>query len=141
MVLTVAVTVIEVALILSIRLTGDGSPTLAPDTVFSVVMVVCNGLVGLSLIVGGCAMASRGSRAPRQRLSGCADATGDPALILPNYTTSAAGLFYTDIQLIFDSVVTLALYGAFLSVQTVRHRDYFLSDGAISSDEAPHGGR
>lgn len=58
---------------------------------------------------------------------------------MPTYT-SAAGPFYTDIQLIFDSVVTLALYGVFLYVQTVRHRDYFLSGGAIPSDEATHGG-
>ncbi|MDP1751231.1 MAG: ionic transporter y4hA, partial [Reyranella sp.] len=53
LVLTVAVTVIELALILSIMLTGEGEPTLARETVFSVIMVVCNGVVGLCLVVGG----------------------------------------------------------------------------------------
>jgi Ca2+:H+ antiporter len=62
-------------------------------------------------------------------------------LILPTYTTSAAGPFYTPIQLAFVGAVTLALYGVFLYVQTVRHRDYFLSDpGDASADKAPSGG-
>jgi Ca2+:H+ antiporter len=140
LVLTVAVTVIEVALILSIMLTGDGSPTLARDTVFSVVMIVCNGLVGLSLIVGGLRYGEQGFRVPgASAYLVVLMPLATLALILPNYTTSAAGPFYTDTQLTFDSVVTLALYGVFLYVQTVRHRDYFLSDDAIPSDEVTHG--
>ncbi len=129
LVLTVAVTVIEVALILSIMLAGDGRAGLARETVFSVIMVVCNGVVGLCLIVGGLRYGEQGFRV-----------TGASAylvvlmpltaltLILPTYTTSAAGPFYTTTQLIFVSAVTLVLYGVFLYVQTVRHRDYFLSD-------------
>ena len=140
LVLTVAVTVIEVALILSIMLTGDGSPTLARDTVFSVVMVVCNGLVGLSLIVGGLRYGEQDFRVPgASAYLVVLMPLATLALILPNYTTSAAGPFYTATQLTFDSVVTLALYGVFLYVQTVRHRDYFLSDDANPSDEATHG--
>ena len=140
LVLTVAVTVIEVALILSIMLTGDGSPTLARDTVFSVVMVVCNGLVGLSLIVGGLRYGEQGFRVPgASAYLVVLMPLATLALILPNYTISVAGPFYTATQLTFDSVVTLVLYGVFLYVQTVRHRDYFLSDDATSPDEAMHG--
>ena len=94
LVLTVAVTVIEVALILSIMLAGEGRAALARETVFSVIMVVCNGMVGLCLIVGGLRYGEQGFRV-----------TGASAylvvlmpltaltLILPTYTTSAAGPF------------------------------------------------
>jgi Ca2+:H+ antiporter len=140
LVLTVAVTVIEVALILSIMLAGDGSPTLARDTVFSVVMVVCNGLVGLSLIVGGLRYGEQEFRTPgASAYLVVLMPLATLALILPNYTTSAAGPFYSATQLTFVSLVTLALYGVFLYVQTVRHRDYFLSDAATSPDEAVSG--
>ena len=64
LVLTVAVTVIEVALILSIMLAGEGKPTLARETVFSVIMVVCNGVVGLCLILGGLRYGEQGFRVP-----------------------------------------------------------------------------
>jgi Ca2+:H+ antiporter len=131
-----------VALILSIMLAGEGRAGLARETVFSVIMVVCNGVVGLCLIVGGLRYGEQGFRV-----------TGASAylvvlmpltaltLILPTFTTSAAGPFYTPAQLAFVSAVTLVLYGVFLYVQTVRHRDYFLSDpGDASADEAPSGG-
>lgn len=129
LVLTVAVTIIEVALILSIMFAGDGSPFLARDTVMAVIMIVCNGLVGVCVILGGLRYGEQGFRT-----------TGASAylvvlmplvtltLILPNYTTSVPGPFYSTVQLAFVSVATLTLYGAFLYVQTVRHRDYFLSD-------------
>ena len=140
LVLTVAVTVIEVALILSIMLAGDGSPSLARETVFSVIMVVCNGVVGICLIVGGLRYGEQGFRLPGAGaylvvLMPLATLT----LILPTYTTSAPGPFYTPIQLGFVSLVTLVLYGVFLYVQTVRHRDYFLSDSGDGGSEAEHG--
>jgi Ca2+:H+ antiporter len=129
LVLTVAVTVIEVALILSIMLAGKGRPELARETVFSVIMVVCNGVVGICLILGGLRYGEQGFRLPGASaylvvLMPLASLT----LILPTYTTSVPGPFYTDTQLGFVSLATLALYGVFLYVQTVRHRDYFLSD-------------
>ncbi|HWC18700.1 MAG TPA: hypothetical protein VG498_16940 [Terriglobales bacterium] len=54
LVLALAVTVIEVALILSVMISG-GTETavLARDTVFAAVMIVCNGIVGLCLFAGG----------------------------------------------------------------------------------------
>ena len=140
LVLTVAVTVIEVALILSIMLVGDGRAGLARETVFSVIMVVCNGMVGLCLIVGGLRYGEQGFRLPGANaylvvLMPLATLT----LILPTYTTSAPGPFYSPTQLVFVSFVTLVLYGVFLYVQTIRHRDYFLSDSGEAHGEAGGG--
>jgi Ca2+:H+ antiporter len=138
LVLTVAVTVIEVALILSIMLAGEGRPSLARETVFSVIMVVCNGVVGLCLVLGGLRYGEQGFRLPGTSaylvvLMPLATLT----LILPTYTISAPGPYYSTSQLIFESLATLALYAVFLYVQTVRHRDYFLSDmGGASEDHA-----
>jgi Ca2+:H+ antiporter len=135
LVLTVAVTVIEVALIVSIMVAGDGTPMLARDTVFAVVMVVCNGLVGLCIIVGGIKYGEQGFRLPGANaylvvLMPLATLT----LILPNSTTSVPGPYYNTTQLAYVTLATLALYGVFLYVQTVRHRDYFLSDTGKASE-------
>jgi Ca2+:H+ antiporter len=135
LVLTIAVTVIEVALILSIMLAGEGQPTLARETVFSVIMVVCNGVVGLCLILGGLRYGEQGFQVPGINaylvvLIPLATIT----LILPTYTTSVPGPFYTPGQLGFVALATLLLYGVFLYVQTVRHRNYFLSD-LVSRDD------
>lgn len=129
LVLTIAVTVIEVALILSIMLAGKGQPTLARETVFSVIMVVCNGVVGVCLILGGLRYGEQGFQ-----VSGISSylvvlmPLATLTLVLPTYTTSAPGAFYSPGQLGFVALATLLLYGVFLYVQTVRHRDYFLSD-------------
>ena len=135
LILTVAVTVIELALILSIMLAGDGNPTLVRDTVFAVLMIVCNGLVGLCLIVGGFRYGEQGFQLTGTNsylvvLMPMATLT----LILPNYTVSAPGPFYTTTQLVAVAVTTLVLYGVFLYVQTIRHRDYFLSDAGYADD-------
>jgi Ca2+:H+ antiporter len=138
LVLTAAVTVIEVALILSVMLAGDGSATLARDTVLAVVMVVCNGLVGLCLVVGGLRYGEQDFQVPGASaylvvLMPLATLT----LILPSFTVSVPGPYFSSVQLVFVSIATLLLYAVFLYVQTVRHRDYFLSDsGAIDDDEA-----
>ncbi len=127
LVLTVAVTVIEVALILSIMLAGDGTASLARDTVFAVLMVVCNGLVGLCLIVGGFRYGEQGFR-----VSGAISylivlmPLATLTLILPAFTTSEYGPYFSTRQLAYISLATLALYAVFLYVQTVRHRDYFI---------------
>lgn len=135
LVLTIAVTVIEVALILSIMLAGDGKPTLARETVFSVIMVVCNGVVGVCIILGGLRYGEQGFQVPGISaylvvLIPLATLT----LILPTYTTSVPGPYYTPGQLAFVALATLLLYGVFLYVQTVRHRNYFLSDLVSGGD-------
>ena len=136
LVLTVAVTVIEVALILSIMLAGEGQSTLARETVFSVIMIVCNGVVGLCLVVGGLRYGEQGFRLPGASaylvvLMPLATLT----LVLPTWTTSEPGPFYTPFQLGFVSFATILLYGVFLYVQTVRHRDYFLSDSGEAAND------
>jgi Ca2+:H+ antiporter len=143
LVLTVAVTVIEVALILSIMLAGEGKPTLARETVFSVIMIVCNGVVGLCLVLGGLRYGEQGFRVPGASaylvvLTPLATLT----LILPTWTTSVPGPYYTTSQLAFVSSVTIILYSVFLYVQAVRHRDYFLSDlGGAAEHHALPGSR
>lgn len=142
LVLALAVTVIEVALIVSVMLGGKpGSEALARDTVFAAVMIILNGLVGLSLLLGGALhheqeFQARGASAALAVLA----ALVTLSLVLPNFTVSAPGPAYTSSQLVFAGAVSLALYGAFVFVQTVRHRDYFLPDlgAGLAADEEAH---
>lgn len=125
--LAVAVTVIEVALIVSMIIGTPGSATLARDTVFAAVMIVCNGIVGLCLLVGGARHREQGFQ-----VEGASAALAVLAaltvlsLIVPNVTTSTPGPDFSTAQLIFAGAASLVLYGSFVFVQTVRHRDYFL---------------
>ncbi|MER7821315.1 MULTISPECIES: calcium:proton antiporter [unclassified Streptomyces] len=141
LVLAVAVTVIEVALIVTLMADGgDKTASLARDTVFAAVMITCNGIVGISLLVG----------ALRNRVavfnpegSGAALATvatlATLSLVLPTFTTSKPGPEFSTAQLTFAAVASLALYGLFVAVQTVRHRSYFLpvdtGGGAAGGDD------
>ncbi|MEO6748870.1 MAG: ionic transporter y4hA [Casimicrobiaceae bacterium] len=128
LVLAVAVTVIEVALIVSLMLAGGkAANSLARDTVFAAIMIVCNGVIGLCLIVGGLrhhVMAFRVD-GTSPALAALASLAG-LALVLPSFTTTTAGPSFSGSQLAFAGVASLALYGVFVFVQTVRHRDYFL---------------
>jgi len=136
LVLALAVTVIEVALIVSLMLSGkDGATTLARDTIFAAVMIILNGMVGLCLLAGGSRHREQvfgvyGVNAALTTLAALAVIT----MILPNTTTSVAGPFYSTSQLMLVAIVSLVLYGGFLLVQTVRHREYFIVEG----DEENH---
>jgi Ca2+:H+ antiporter len=137
--LTLAVTVIEVALIATIMLGEKPVPTLARDTVFAVVMIVCNGLVGICILIGGLRYREQdvqvsGSSLYLSVLFVMATIT----LIMPNFTLTTPGPSYSAAQLGFVSVVTLILYGVFLYTQTIRHRDYFISDAAGDADDGAH---
>ena len=134
LVLALAVTVIEAALILSVMLAGGASAAELPrDTIFSAVMIICNGVVGLCLLVGGI---RHGEQAFRIEGTGpglaALIALATLSLVLPTFTTSSAEGTYTASQLAFVAVASLLLWGVFVFVQTVRHRDYFLpvSDAA-----------
>ncbi len=128
-ILAIAVTVIEVGLIVALMLSApDGGPTIARDTVYSAVMIVLTGLIGLCLVLGGHkhfeqAIRVRGTSSYLAVLGTLAAM----ALILPNYTVSTAGPTYSQAQIAAVALVSLMLYCAFLFVQTVRHRDYFLA--------------
>ena len=136
--LAVAVTVIEVGLIISIMVAGaQGSESVARDTIFSAVMIVLNGVVGLCLVLGG-------QRHFEQtfQLQGASSALAvlgtlaTLALILPNYTMTTVGPYYSAVQLIFVGTLSLALWCIFVFVQTVKHRDYFLDAPGEEPDVA-----
>jgi Ca2+:H+ antiporter len=144
LVLAIAVTVIEVSLIVSLMLSNAGdATTLARDTVFAAIMIILNFIIGICLLAGAV-------RHHEQRftLKGMTAALGVLAamavlsLILPNYTSSTQGPTYAASQLMFVAVVSLILYGTFVLVQTVRHRDYFLPSTDDKDDHAaPPSGR
>ncbi|MHB2169918.1 calcium:cation antiporter [Alsobacter sp. R-9] len=139
LVLALAVTVIEVALIVSVMVAGgEDKAELARDTVFAAVMIICNGLVGLCLLSGGVRHFEQGFQ-----LQGALAAMAVLAaltvltLVLPNYVTSLPGPIFSNAQIGFAGVASLVLYVSFVFVQTVRHRDYFLPDNVESEDHAP----
>jgi len=135
--LAVAVTVIEVALVASIMLSGgEGSERVARDTVFAAVIIVLNGVVGLCLVLG----ASRHFEQTFQ-LQGASSALAVLgtlavlALILPNFTLAVPGPSYSALQIEVIGLMSLALWGVFVFVQTIKHRDYFL-DGSDEAESA-----
>lgn len=138
LVLALAITVIEVALIVSMMLAGGPETTaLARDTVFAAVMLILNGIVGICLLAGGSRYREQtfgqlGVSASLTTLAAIAVLT----LVLPNYTTSVVGPVYSPSQLAFVAIVSLVLYGTFVLVQAVRHRDYFLPPEARADAEA-----
>ena len=139
LVLAVAVTVIEVGLIVTLMVSGDPdeAPTLARDTVFAALMITCNGILGLSVLTGAL---RRGSAHFNSEGSATAFATvltlATVCLVLPSFTSSAEGPEFTGSQLAFAAVASLALYGLFVWIQTIRHRDYFLPVEKDAGDDA-----
>jgi Ca2+:H+ antiporter len=128
LVLAVAVTIIEVALIVTLMISGgDKTQALARDTVFAAVMITCNGILGLSLLVG--AIRRRIAVFNSEGTGGALAAVATIAtlsLVLPSFTTSRPGPSFSPAQLGFAAVASLALYLLFVLVQVRRHRDYFL---------------
>ncbi|GAA2168171.1 ionic transporter y4hA [Pedococcus bigeumensis] len=140
LVLAVAVTIIEVALIVTLMISGGkDTASLARDTVFAAVMITCNGIVGLSLFVGAVkyrliSFNAEGTGAALATVTTLAVMT----MVVPTFTTSAPGPEFSSSQLAFAAVISLALYGMFVSTQTRRHRDFFLPvahDGEPLEDE------
>ncbi|OII33194.1 ionic transporter y4hA [Curtobacterium sp. MMLR14_010] len=147
LVLAVAVTVIEVALI--ITLSSSGGPkaeTLARDTVFSAVMITMNGLVGLAILIGTLRhntvrFNQEGASAATMTVAALAVLT----LVLPTFTTGTDDSSFTTAQLVFVALASLALYGLFVVTQTVAHRDFFLpvnkAGGVLAESEDAHAER
>ena len=137
LVLAVAITVIEVALIVSIMAGAPDKASLARDTVFATIMIACNGIVGICLLTGGVrhhiqGFQIEGASAALAVLAALTTLT----LILPN-VTSAPGPVFSTSQLVFAGIISLVLYGAYVFVQTVSHRGYFLPpEGSVET--APH---
>jgi len=133
-ILAVSVTIIEVAIIVSLMISGGAEAmSFARDTVYAAVMLILNGIVGLCLFIGGRkyheqSFSSNSVRIALVSLFSIVAFT----LILPTYTVSNPGPIYTKPQLIFETLACLAIYSTFILAQTVRHREYFLSTEAKS---------
>lgn len=140
LVLALAVTIIEVALIVSLMLSGgEATAALARDTIFAAIMIILNGMVGICLLVGASRHREQtfghyGVNAVLATLATMAVIT----LVLPNTTTTMSGPIYSTSQFALMAIASLVLYGSFVLVQTVRHRDYFLPVGAAAEDENVH---
>lgn len=131
LVLTLAIVVIEVALVSAVMLGAKNAPTLGRDTMFAVLMIVLNGVVGLGLLVGGLRHHQQS-----YNLQGASAflaviiPLSTLALIIPNFTTSTSDGSLTKLQAVTFSVFTVALYGVFLLIQTGRHSDFFQEEAA-----------
>jgi Ca2+:H+ antiporter len=138
LVLAGAITAIEVALIVTLMISGGAATSaLARDTIFATVMIILNGIVGLCLLVGGRRYGEQrfsqlGVNAALSTLAAILALT----LILPNFTVAVSGPFYNTRQLAFVALASVVLYGAFVFVQTVRHRDYFLPEDGTPDEHA-----
>jgi len=125
--LTMAVTIIEVSLICFVMLHGENNPTLARESVFSVVMIVTSGGIGICLTLGALRYGEQ-----EHRLQGTSAylavliALSVLLMVLPSFTTTTVGGTYSRAQLIFFSLLSLVLYVGFLYIQSVRHREFFL---------------
>jgi Ca2+:H+ antiporter len=136
LVLAVAVTVIEVALIVTLMTSGgETTASLARDTVFAAVMITCNGILGLSVLIGALRR-----RVATFNAEGAATALATIAtlatltLVLPSFTTTTTGPEFAPPQLAFAAIASLVLYAAFVIVQTVRHRDFFTPEADPDAD-------
>jgi Ca2+:H+ antiporter len=136
--LTLAITGLEVAMVAFVMSTGTDKPTLARDTMFAVVMLVLNGFLGLALLLGGL-------RHHEQRYNlQSANAflvmilpLTVLGLVLPNFTHATAGPTLSTFQMIFLSVMSVGIYGVFLFVQNRRHRGFFMAPEEAADAAAP----
>jgi len=126
LILTLSVTSIEIISLSAVMMHGKNTPTLARDTLFSVVMIILNGMVGLSLFIGAWK-----HKEQQYNLQGANTYLGVIiplavlSLILPNYTVTTPGPTLSFLQGTFMIIMSVSLYGAFLVIQTSRHRGYF----------------
>jgi len=127
-ILALCITIIEVALIISLMVAGgDQAVTLARDTVFAAVMIILNGIIGICILIGGVKYYEQFfARTSATTYLVSIVSILILTLVLPNFTSSVNGPFYNTAQLIFVSIACLVIYGVFLMVQTVRHRNYFI---------------
>jgi len=137
--LGLAVTVIETSLLISMLLNSSEKVSSLPrDTIYATVMIICNGVVGLCLLIGGIHHKEQyfkieGTGSGFAALA----ALSVLVLIMPLYTVSSVEGTYTDSQLLFVAIASLALWMIFVFIQTIRHRDYFLPEKSIG-DESIH---
>jgi Ca2+:H+ antiporter len=140
LILTLSAITIEVMMISAAVLHGANNPTLARDMMFAVVMIALNGLVGLSLLLGG--LRHREQHYNLQGTNAYLNTIMVLAvlgLVLPNYTTSMSGPKFSTVQEIFLVVTSLSLYAIFLLIQTKRHSEYFMESASVTANsDAEH---
>lgn len=136
-ILAVSITILETAIIISLMLAGgEGAEFYARDTLFSAVMLILNGILGVSILVGALKFKEQTFEIKSVTIALVAlFSIIVLTLILPNYTTSVAGPFYSKPQLLFVTIACLVIYFSFLRAQTIRHREYFLSPAEEGSQE------
>jgi Ca2+:H+ antiporter len=138
LVLTLSVVGIEVMMIAAVMSAGHSNATLARDTMFAVLMIVLNGMVGLCLLAGGLRY-----REQTYNLQGANAflAVIVPlavlSLVLPNYTASSPGPTFSPLHATFLIVMSVGLYGVFLAIQTARHPDYFTPPAPDGAEAHP----
>ena len=136
LVLTISVTGMEVSMLAAVMLVGQEEPTLARDTMFAVVMIVLCGLVGAALLVGAWR-----HRQQEFNLEGAAAYLSLIlplslfGLVMPNFTLTTAGPTFSNNQAIVLSVLCVGIYLVFLSIQTMRHREFFAHPSDAGSEE------
>jgi len=142
LILTLAVTSIEVMMISALMLNGD-NPALARDTMFSVVMVVLGGLLGLALLIGGLKFGEQNFNLKGvNSFLGLILPLSFLCLVLPNFTKTGGLGMFSPLHAICLMLLSLTIYGVFLAVQTSRHREFFNEKGWSPSDsesEEPKG--
>ena len=139
LILTLSAISIEVVMISTAMLHGANNPTLGRDAIFAVIMIALNGLVGLSLMLGG--LRYREQHYNIQGVNAYLNvimALAVLGLVLPNFTTSTSGPTFSTEQGIFFATVSLLLYAVFLLIQTLRHRGYFLDVKETATKHSPH---
>src|SRR5580704_9188595 len=143
LVLTLSVIGIEVMMISAVMLTGEGTPALARDAMFGVVMIVLNGMVGLSLLLGGLRHHEQeyNLQGTNSFLSLIVPLTV-LGLVLPNFTEASQGPTLSAFQSAFMVVMSISIYVIFLIIQNWRHREYFVrpvGGQPIAAAAADHG--
>jgi Ca2+:H+ antiporter len=143
LVLTLAVIGIEVMMISAVMLTGESKPALARDAMFGVVMIVLNGMIGVSLLLGGLRHHEQdyNLRGANSFLSLIVSLTV-LGMVLPNFTEASPGPTLSAFQSIFMVVMSISIYVVFLVIQNWRHRDFFIKPAAgetIAAVESNHG--
>jgi Ca2+:H+ antiporter len=143
LILTLSVVTIEVVMIAAIMVTGDDNPTLARDTLFSILMIVLNGLVGITLLVGALRHHEQvyNLKGASAYLAVIIPLAG-LGIVLPRFTTSAPGGEPSYLMAVFLIVMSTVLWGVFLAIQTMRHRTFFIQPsaaGEVAADDHDHG--
>src|SRR5438874_11292420 len=141
LILTLSAITIEVMMISAAMLHGKNNPTLARDMMFAVIMIALNGLIGLSLVLGG--LRHHEQHYNLQGVNSYLNtimALGVLGMVLPNFTTSMAGPRLSTMQEVFLAITSIGLYAIFLLIQTTRHSEYFMESTRAANASGHHAG-